>query len=93
LNSYQANKAEQDRLDNLKGAQFNEEFLTAEIRDHEKALAMFRRARLDEADRDVKVYIDQTVQVLEAHLKMVEKLHHDNKMLGSSENPDNKSTQ
>lgn len=93
LNSYQANKAEQDRLDNLKGAQFNEAFLTAQTRDHEKALAMFRKAKVDAADPDVKVYIDQTVPVLEAHLKMVEKLHHDNKVLGSNENPENNKAQ
>jgi putative membrane protein len=93
LNSYQPDKAEQDRLDSLKGAQFNQEFLTAEARDHEKALAMFRTAKLDESDKDVKVYIDQTVPVLEAHLKMVEKLHHDNKVLGSNENPENNKAQ
>jgi predicted outer membrane protein len=94
LNSYTPNKAEQDRLDNLKGAQFNREFLTAEISDHEKALSMFRKAKADETDKDVKVYVDQTVPVLQAHLEMLQKLHHDDKVLGSSENPENnKSTQ
>jgi putative membrane protein len=93
LDSYHPNKAEQDRLDSLKGAQFNEAFLSSEIQDHEKALAMFRKAKLDESDPDVKVYIDQTVPVLEAHLKMAEKLHHDNKVLGSNENPENNKAQ
>src|SRR6202041_1359612 len=31
LDSYKPNKIEQDRLDNLKGAEFNHEFLTANI--------------------------------------------------------------
>src|SRR6266446_2481339 len=45
LKSYEKNKAAEDQLDNLKGAQFNEAFLKMDIRDHEKALATFRRAK------------------------------------------------
>ncbi|MEA2681347.1 MAG: hypothetical protein QOK03_3069, partial [Candidatus Binataceae bacterium] len=33
--------------------------------------------------------IDQTIPVLESHLKMAENLRHDNKVMGSSENPEN----
>ncbi len=90
LRSYEKNKAAQDQLDNLKGAQFNEAFLSMDIRDHEKTLALFRRAK-DEfsGDRDVRVYIGQTIPVLEAHLKMAQNLHRDDKTLGSSENAAN----
>src|ERR1700680_4549031 len=87
LKSYEKNKAAEDELDNLKGAKFNETFLRMDIKDHEKALASFRRAQSEFAnDPDVRVYIDQTIPVLEAHLKMAQNLHHDDQALGSREN-------
>jgi predicted outer membrane protein len=90
LKSYKPNKAEQDRLDSLKGAQFNEAFLNASVRDHKEALSTFRKAKTEMAgDLNAKVYIDQTIPVLESHLKMAENLRHDNKVMGSSENPEN----
>jgi putative membrane protein len=90
LKSYEKNKAAEDQLDNLKGAQFNETFLSMDIRDHEKALAAFRRAKSEfSSDPDVRVYIDQTIPVLEAHLKMAQNLHRDDKALGSRENAAN----
>src|SRR6202030_1083946 len=90
LDSYKPNKIEQDRLDNPKGAEFNHEFLTANIRDHKKAFATFKKAHVKMAHHpNVKVYIDQTIPVLESHLKMAENLRHDDKVMGSAENPAN----
>lgn len=90
LKSYEKNKAAQDQFDNLKGAQFNEAFLSMDIRDHERALASFRRAKSEfSGDPEVRVYIDQTIPVLEAHLKMAQNLHRDDKTLGSRENAAN----
>jgi putative membrane protein len=90
LKSYKPNQAEQDRLDNLKGAQFNDAFLNMNVRDHKKALSTFKVAKVNlAADPDVRVYIDQTIPVLQSHLKMAENLRHDNKVLGSTENPAN----
>ena len=90
LDSYQVNKAEQDRLDNLKGARFNHAFLKMDVRDHKEALAAFKQAKVNFAsDPDVKVYIDQTIPILQSHLKMAESMRHDNKVLGSTENPEN----
>jgi predicted outer membrane protein len=90
LDAYKPNKVEQDRLDNLNGAQFNHEFLTASVRDHKEALATFKKAKVDMAgDPNVKVYIDQTIPVLESHLKMAENLRHDDRVMGSAENPEN----
>ncbi|HLK88093.1 MAG TPA: DUF4142 domain-containing protein [Candidatus Binataceae bacterium] len=87
LNSYKKNSAVQKELDNLNGAKFNQAFLTMNIRDHEKALESFRKAKAEFAhDPDVRVYIDQTIPVLEAHLKMAENLHRDDQALGSREN-------
>ena len=45
LDSYKPNKIEQDRLDNLKGAEFNHEFLTANIRDHKMLSPPLRRPK------------------------------------------------
>jgi Domain of unknown function (DUF4142) len=60
------------------------------IHDHEQALASFRRAKTKYGnDPDALIYIDQTIPVLEAHLKMAQNLHHDDKMLGSRENSSN----
>jgi putative membrane protein len=90
LKSYEKNKAAEDQLDNLKGAEFNETFLRMDIRDHEKALADFRRAKSEfSSDPDVKVYIDETIPVLESHLKMAQNLHRDDKVMGSRENAAN----
>ncbi len=90
LNSYKKNKTVQNELDNLNGAKFNQAFLTMDIRDHEKALESFRKARSEFAhDPDVRVYVDQTIPVLEAHLKMAENLHRDDQASGSREKPAN----
>jgi putative membrane protein len=90
LKSYEKNKAAQDQLDNLKGGQFNRIFLNMDIHDHEKALAAFRRAKTEfSSDAEVRVYIDQTIPVLEAHLKMAQNLHNDDKVMGSPENAAN----
>jgi putative membrane protein len=90
LDSYKPNKSEEDRLDNLKGAEFNDAFLQMDVQDHKDALATFKEAKATlGSDPDVKVYIDQTIPVLESHLKMAENLRHDNKVMGSSENPEN----
>jgi putative membrane protein len=90
LKSYEKNQDAQNQLDNLNEAEFNKAFLNMNIKDHEAAIASFRRAK-DEvgSDPDIRVYIDQTVPVLEAHLKMAENLRHDDELLGSRENPMN----
>ena len=90
LGSYEKNKAAMDQLENLKGAKFNDTFLAMDIRDHEKAIASFRHAKSELAgDPDVRVYIDETIPVLEAHLKMAQNLRRDDKMIGSRENAAN----
>ena len=90
LGSYNQNKAAEDRLENLQGAQFNDAFLNMNIRDHEKALKLFKEAKSTySGDRDVQVYLDETIPVLEAHLKMAENLQRDDRKFGSPENPSN----
>jgi predicted outer membrane protein len=90
LKSYEKNQAAQDKLDSLKGANFNKVFLDMDIKDHEKAIASFREAKTTLGDDpDSRVYIDQTIPVLESHLKMAENMRHDDARFGSHENPTN----
>jgi putative membrane protein len=88
LESYKKSTTEYDKLSNLSGSGFNSAFFTAAIKDHRQALREFERAKDGENDRDVTVYIDQTIPVLQAHLKMAENLRRDSAG-GSSENPTN----
>jgi putative membrane protein len=88
LESYKKNATEYDKLSNLSGSDFNNAFFAAAIKDHRQALTEFERAKDGENDRDVKVYIDQTLPVLQAHLKMAENLRRDSEG-SSSENPTN----
>jgi putative membrane protein len=93
LKSYEKNQAAEDQLDSLKGANFNKAFLEMDIKDHEKAIATFRQAKTAlENDPDSRVYIDQTIPVLEAHLKMAENLRHDDERFGSHQNAANNKT-
>ena len=88
----QADK-EAKALDKLDGGAFNAAFLRDEIHDHEKALDAFKSARGDfNDDPDVKLYIDQTIPVLRAHLEMAKNLQ---QQLGSNgnENPANNRNQ
>ena len=90
LDSYKENKAADNRLDQLNGAAFNSAFLNMQVRDHEKALSLFRHEKGSFSnDPEVQVYIEQTIPVLEAHLKMAQNLRSDDQRLGSHENPAN----
>jgi putative membrane protein len=90
LDAYKPNKMEADRMDSLNGAPFNDAFLKMDMRDNKKALSEFKQAKANiRGDADVKVYIDQTIPVLESHLKMAQSLRHDDKVMGSAENPMN----
>ncbi|MBV8454149.1 MAG: DUF4142 domain-containing protein [Deltaproteobacteria bacterium] len=78
------------QLDNLTGGAFNEAFLRTEITDHEKAIALFERARSEAAaDPEMELYIGETLPVMKAHLEMAKELQHHLK--SSSENQANNS--
>jgi putative membrane protein len=89
LNSYERDKASEDKFSNLSGADFNRAFLTHEISAHRKALRDFQQARTATDDHDVIVYVDETIPVLESHLKMAENMQKDSMRMGSAENPSN----
>ena len=82
-----------NKFNDMKGGEFDSAFLEDQVKDHEKMIGLFKQAREQFAsDPDMRVYIDETIPVLESHLKVAENLHKD-MASGSSENPaNNKST-
>lgn len=63
-----------EQLMKLKGAQFDHVFVQDEIRDHQKALAEFKREAQHGQDPDVKAYASKMIPVLEDHLHEAEAL-------------------
>jgi putative membrane protein len=57
-----------EQLMKAKGAQFDRQFVQDEIRDHQKALAEFKREAQHGKDPDVKAYASKMIPVLEDHL-------------------------
>jgi putative membrane protein len=77
LNSYQPDDNLKNKMDNLNGAAFNRAFLEHEAMDHRKALSTFEKARNHTDNRDMKLYVDETIPVLQAHLEMIENVQRD----------------
>jgi putative membrane protein len=94
LQSSANDSAVKDRLSNLDGAAFNRAFLEDTIKDHRQAIEQLKseREKLGSQDRDIKVYLDETIPVLESHLRLAENMQRDSRMLGSPENPSNNKT-
>jgi putative membrane protein len=57
-----------EQLMKAKGVQFDRQFVQDEIRDHEKALAEFKREAQHGQDPEVKAYASKMIPVLEDHL-------------------------
>src|SRR5258707_172307 len=86
-------KVDKSPLRDLRGGAFNEAYIAEQVQGHWEALREFESARGQfKSDPDMELYVQQTVPVLRAHLKMAENLkRHIGK--GSTENPaNNKST-
>jgi hypothetical protein len=92
LNAYKKDTAADDEMSKLNGARFNSAFFTKSVRDQKGAIEAYRTARRGfRNDRDMELYIDQTLPILRANLAMTENLQH-HSALGSSENPANNRT-
>jgi putative membrane protein len=77
LESYHANDALKNKLDNLNGAAFDRAFLDHEAMDHREALRTFEDARNQPENHNMKLYLDETIPVLRAHLEMIENVRRD----------------
>ena len=92
LNAYKKDTAANDEMSKLNGARFNSAFFAKSVRDQKGAIEAYRTARRGfRNDRDMQLYIDQTLPILRANLAMTENLQH-HSALGSSENPANNRT-
>lgn len=85
----ESTKSVEDKFSNLKGGDFNAAYLKDQISDHHEALTAFKSAKAQfKSDPDMELYIEETIPVLEAHLKMAQNLK--NRLtLNGSENPEN----
>lgn len=59
------------KLSKLKGADFDHEYVTAMVADHEKDVAAFENALKTGADADVKAFAAKTLPTLKAHLQTI----------------------
>lgn len=92
LDAYKKDTAASDAMGKLNGAKFNSAFFAKSVRDQKGAIEAFKTARHNfRNDRDMQLYIDQTLPILKANLAMTENLQH-HSALGSSENPANNRT-
>ena len=81
-----------DQMAKLNGAEFNAAFFAKSVRDQKGAIETFKTAsRGFKSDRDMQLYIGQTLPILKANLAMTENLQRESAR-GSSENPANNRT-
>jgi predicted outer membrane protein len=92
LNAYKKDTAANDEMSKLNGAKFNSAFFAKSVRDQKGAIEAFKTARRGfRNDRDMQLYIDQTLPMMKANLAMTENLQHHSAQ-GSSQNPANNRT-
>jgi putative membrane protein len=86
-------KVDHSPMKDLKGGAFNEAYLSDQVQGHKEALSMFRRAQGQfKGDPDMELYVQQTIPVLQAHLKMAENLKAHVSVAGTENPANNKST-
>jgi predicted outer membrane protein len=79
-------------IKDLKGGAFNAAYLTNQVQGHKEALSTFKSAESQfKGDPDMELYIQQSIPVLQAHLRMAENLK-SHLSDASSENPTNNKT-
>jgi putative membrane protein len=67
-------KALHDRLSKLSGAAFDTAYMDAMVKDHEKAVAAFKKEAASGGDPDVKAWAAKTLPTLETHLTKAREL-------------------
>jgi putative membrane protein len=68
MNSSQ--KSEMDKLSKLSGAEFDKEYISAMLKDHEDDVKAFETQSKDGNDPDVKSFAAKTLPTLQEHLQM-----------------------
>src|SRR5882762_4321269 len=93
LEGTNSDKVEKAPMKDLSGGAFNDAYLDEQIKGHKDALSMFESAKGNyKSDPDMELYIEQTLPVLQAHLKMAQNLRHRISPMSAEDPSNNKST-
>jgi putative membrane protein len=92
LEGTNSDKVEKAPIQDLSGGAFNDAYLDEQIKGHKEALSMFESAKGNyKSDPDMELYIEQTLPVLQAHLKMAQNLRHRVSPMSAEDPSNNKS--
>ena len=64
------------RLEAASGAEFDQQYVAAMIKDHKKDIAEFERTASHAADPDIKAFASKTLPTLQEHLRQAEAAAH-----------------
>jgi putative membrane protein len=67
-----ADQAEYEKLSNLSGDAFDQEYITDMVKDHRKDLHEFRREETATSNPDLKQAVSQAEQIISQHLSMIQ---------------------
>ena len=79
-----AHRRTYDRLSNMRGAEFDRAYMHDMVQDHEKDVKKFRQEAEHGGDADLKGFAQNTLPVLEQHLKMAQDTNKSLTAVGSS---------
>jgi len=79
-----ANQKTYDRLSKLRGTEFDRAYMRDMVQDHEKDVKKFRQAAEHANDPDLKSFAQNTLPVLEQHLKLAQETSRSLTAVGSS---------
>jgi len=67
-------KASHDRLAKLSGADFDREYMSAMVKDHDATVALFEKESRSGGDPELKAWVTNTLPVLREHQKLAHEL-------------------
>jgi putative membrane protein len=67
-------EATKDRLSKLSGAQFDQAYIRTMVQDHTKTIDQFKREAQQGQDQSVKQFAQQSLPILESHLKEAQQI-------------------
>lgn len=70
-----AHEAAKQKLQGLTGAAFDREYLTGQVADHEKTVALMKKQSASGKDAELKAFASETLPVVQQHHEIVKKLH------------------
>jgi len=77
-----------DRMSSLTGSEFDREFINMMVSDHQKAIEIFNDEESSTQDPDMKMYVENTLPILEMHLDKARQLQA--KLFSKPNRPENR---